>query len=253
MIEDLKGDESWRMFRIISEFTEGFEELSDIGFAITIFGSARTKPDDIYYQKAEQIAQRLAEEKFAIITGGGPGIMEAANKGAVERDAISIGLNIDLPFEQTPNKFQNLSLDFRYFFARKVMFVKHSMGYVIMPGGFGTMDEFFEALTLMQTNKIYRMPLVLYGVKFWQGLIDWMRDRLIAQGTISEKDFDFITLTDDVEEVVKIMVEQRQWKHEQIHKAKLEHLHKHFGSEAKEEWLECLEKLCDVNSPFIRK
>ena len=253
MIEDLKGDESWRMFRIISEFTEGFDELSDIGFAVTIFGSARTKPDDIYYQKAEQIAQRLAEEKFAIISGGGPGIMEAANKGAMERDAISIGLNIDLPFEQTPNKYQNLSLDFRYFFARKVMFVKHSMGYVIMPGGFGTMDEFFEALTLMQTNKIYPMPLVLYGVEFWQGLIDWMRDRLIAQGTISETDFDFITLTDDIEEVVKIMVKQRKWKQEQIHKAKLEHLHKHFGSDAKEEWMECLEKLCDVNSPFTKK
>jgi len=253
MIEDLKGDESWRMFRIISEFTEGFDELSDIGFAVTIFGSARTPPDDIYYQKAELIAKRLAEEEFAIISGGGPGIMEAANKGAAEQEACSVGLNIELPFEQQPNTYQNLSLDFRYFFARKVMFVKHSMGYVIMPGGFGTMDEFFESLTLMQTNKIYPMPLVLYGVEFWQGLIDWMRDKLISQGTISEKDFDFITLTDDVEEVVTIMTRQRRWKHEQIHQAKLEHLHKHFGSDAKEEWLECLEKLCDVNSPFIKK
>jgi uncharacterized protein (TIGR00730 family) len=253
MIEDLKGDESWRMFRIISEFTEGFDQLSEIGFAITLFGSARTKADDRYYQKAERIAQRLAEEKFAIITGGGPGIMEAANKGAIERNAISIGLNIDLPFEQAPNKFQNLSLDFRYFFARKVMFVKHSMGYVIMPGGFGTMDEFFEALTLMQTNKIYPMPLVLVGVDFWQGLIDWMRDRLMSEGTITEKDFNFITLTDDVEEVVKIMVDHRQWKHEQIHRAKLEHLHKHFGADAKEEWLECMEKLCAPNSPFVTK
>jgi uncharacterized protein (TIGR00730 family) len=211
MIEDLKGDESWRMFRIISEFTEGFEELSDIGFAVTIFGSARTKADNPYYQQAEQIARRLAEEDFAIISGGGPGIMEAANKGAAECGATSVGLNIELPFEQHPNPYQNLALEFRYFFARKVMFVKHSMGYVCMPGGFGTMDEFFEALTLIQTNKIYPMPLVLVGRKFWQGLLDWARDNLLAEGTISESDFDLITLTDDVEEVVQIMTEQRQW------------------------------------------
>jgi uncharacterized protein (TIGR00730 family) len=253
MIEDLKGDESWRMFRIISEFTEGFEELSDIGFAVTIFGSARTKADNPYYQQAERIAQRLAEEGFAIISGGGPGIMEAANKGAAERDACSVGLNIELPFEQHPNTYQNLALEFRYFFARKVMFVKHSMGYVCMPGGFGTMDEFFEALTLIQTNKIYPMPLVLVGTKFWQGLLDWARNTLLPEGTISESDFDFITLTDDVEEVVKIMTDHRQWKADQIHQAKLDHLHKHFGSEAKEEWLECLEKLCHPQSPFISK
>ncbi len=253
MIEDLKGDESWRLFRIISEFTEGFEELSDIGFAVTIFGSARTQPDNRYYQLAERIAQRLAEEEFAIISGGGPGIMEAANKGAAERGATSVGLNIELPFEQTPNTYQNLDLEFRYFFVRKVMFVKHSLGYVIMPGGFGTLDEFFESLTLMQTNKIYPMPLVLVGTEFWSGLLDWARNVMLAEGTISESDFDFITVTDDVEEVVKCMVDHRKWKHEQIHQAKLEHLHKHFGPEAKEEWLECLERLCDPNSPFVKR
>lgn len=253
MIEDLRGDESWRMFRIISEFTEGFEELSDIGYAVTIFGSARTKPDNPHYQKAEQIAQRLATEGFSIISGGGPGIMEAANKGAAERGATSVGLNIELPFEQHPNKYQNLDLEFRYFFVRKVMFVKYSMGYVIMPGGFGTFDEFFEALTLMQTNKIYPMPLVLVGVDFWSGLLDWVRDKVLPEGNISESDFDFITLTDDVEHVVQIMKEHRQWKDDKVHKAKLEHLHKHFGEDAKEEWLECLEKLCDPNSPFTRK
>jgi uncharacterized protein (TIGR00730 family) len=253
MIDDLKGDESWRMFRIISEFTEGFEALSDLGFAVTLFGSARTQPDDLYYRKAQELSQRLAAEKFAIITGGGPGIMAAANKGAKEGGSRSVGLNIDLPFEQTPNPYQNLPLDFRYFFVRKVMFVKYSMGYVCMPGGFGTMDEFFEALTLVQTRKIYRMPLVLFGVKFWSGLLDWMRNTLLTHGTIAESDFDYITVTDNVDEVVRLMVEHRQWKHDQIHQARLEHLHKHFGENAKEEWLECLEKLCEPNSPFLRK
>jgi uncharacterized protein (TIGR00730 family) len=253
MIDDLKGDESWRMFRIISEFTEGFEELSDLGFAVTLFGSARTKPDDIYYQQAETIARKLAAEEFAIITGGGPGIMAAANKGAAEGGTTSVGLNIDLPFEQTPNPYQNQPLDFRYFFVRKVMFVKYSMGYVCMPGGFGTMDEFFEALTLVQTQKIYRMPLVLFGVKFWSGLLDWMRNTMLPHGAISETDFDFITVTDDVDEVIRIMVEHRRWKHEQIRTAKLEHLQKHFGPDAKEEWLECLERICDPASPFIRR
>lgn len=250
MIEDLKADDSWRMFRIMSEFTEGFEELSDIGFAVTIFGSARTKPSDRYYQAAEQIAGLLGEEGFSIISGGGPGIMEAANKGAAEHNATSVGLNIDLPFEQVPNKYQNLTLDFRYFFARKVMFVKYSMGYVCMPGGFGTLDEFFEALTLMQTNKIYPMPLVLFGIEYWEGLLAWMRNKLIDHGTISEEDFDLITLTDDPREVAAIMKQHRQWKQEQIREANLEHLRKHFGSEAKEEWLACIEKLYAEYNPL---
>jgi uncharacterized protein (TIGR00730 family) len=253
MIEDLKGDESWRMFRIISEFTEGFEELSDIGFAVTIFGSARTKPSDPYYKAADEISSLLAQEGFSIISGGGPGIMEAANKGAAEHNAISVGLNIDLPFEQLPNKYQNLPLDFRYFFARKVMFVKYSMGYVCMPGGFGTLDEFFESLTLMQTNKIYPMPLVLFGIEYWEGLLSWMRSKLIEHGTISEADFDLITLTDDPHEVLAIMKQHREWKQEQIHLANLEHLRKHFGAEAKEEWLTCLDKLCTPHSKFLEK
>jgi uncharacterized protein (TIGR00730 family) len=243
MIEDLKGDESWRLFRIISEFTEGFEELSDIGFAVTLFGSARTKPTDPYYQAAEEIAALLADEGFAIISGGGPGIMEAANKGGAEHGANSIGLNIDLPFEQIPNSYQNLSLDFRYFFARKVMFVKYSMGYVCMPGGFGTLDEFFESLTLMQTNKIYRMPLVLFGIEFWEGLLGWMHTKLIERGTIAMEDFDLITLTDDPREVVAIMKQHREWKQEKIRDARMTEMKKRFGEDGGKEWLDCLEQL----------
>jgi len=219
MIDDLKGDESWRMFRIISEFTEGFDKLAKIGFAISIFGSARLQPQDEYYQIAVSIAQRLAEHGFAIITGGGPGIMEAGNRGAATAGAKSIGLNIVLPQEQKPNAFQNVSLQYRYFFARKVMFVKHSMGYVCMPGGFGTLDEFFEALTLMQTMKIYPLPLILFGKAYWQGLMDWMRSAMLAKGTVSEDDFNYITVTDDVDEVVDTMVKHRVWKESQISNA----------------------------------
>lgn len=212
MIDDLKGDESWRMFRIISEFTEGFDRLSNLGYAISIFGSARLQPDNAYYQQSIEIAKRLAQEDFAIITGGGPGVMEAANKGAFDLDAKSVGLNIRLPMEQSPNPYQNVMLDYRYFFVRKVMFVKHSMGYVCMPGGFGTMDEFFESLTLLQTEKIYPMPMILFGVDYWQGLIDWMRTAMIPSGTISESDIDLITLTDDVDLVVSTMIKHREWK-----------------------------------------
>jgi len=180
MIEDLKGDESWRIFRIISEFTEGVDRLSNLGYAVSIFGSARLPPENAYYHQAVEMAKRLAKEDFAIITGGGPGIMEAANKGAFESKTKSVGLNIRLPHEQTANPYQDITLDYRYFFVRKVMFVKHSMGYVCMPGGFGTMDEFFESLTLMQTQKIYPMPMILFGVKYWQGLIDWMKSTMIS-------------------------------------------------------------------------
>lgn len=212
MIEDLKGDESWRMFRIISEFTEGFDRLSNLGYAVSIFGSARLPPENPYYQQAVEMAKRLAKKDFAIITGGGPGIMEAANKGAFESKTKSVGLNIRLPHEQTANPYQDVMLDYRYFFVRKVMFVKHSMGYVCMPGGFGTMDEFFESLTLMQTGKIYPMPMILFGVDYWQGLIDWMRSTMVPGGTVSESDFDFITLTDDIDQVVETMVKHREWK-----------------------------------------
>jgi uncharacterized protein (TIGR00730 family) len=220
MIDDLKGDESWRMFRIISEFTEGFDKLSDIGFAISIFGSARTPPDDYYYLKTVEISRRLAKENYSIISGGGPGIMQAANKGASEQDAISIGLNIDLPNEQTPNEFQNISLNFRYFFARKVMFVKYSMGYVCMPGGFGTLDEFLESLTLVQTNKIYKIPIILYGVEFWSGLLDWMKDKLLDHGTVSEQDFDLILVTDSVDEIVETLNRHRDLKLNHIENAR---------------------------------
>jgi uncharacterized protein (TIGR00730 family) len=222
MIEDVKGDESWRLFRIISEFTEGFDKLSNIGFAISIFGSARTRPDDEYYRKTIELAARLAKEQYAIISGGGPGIMEAANRGAAENNALSVGLNIELPHEQRWNKYQNLSLDFRYFFARKVMFVKYSMGYVCMPGGFGTLDEFFESLTLVQTGKIYHMPVVLFGTEFWSGLLDWMKDRLLSYGNISEEDLELITLTDDIDEVVDVMNSHRRLKLEKIERAKQE-------------------------------
>ncbi len=217
LIDDFKGDESWRMFRILSELTEGIDKLADLGHAVSIFGSARLQPDNPHYQKAVEIAQRLAKNNFDVITGGGPGIMEAANKGALDEDVKSVGLNINLPQEQAPNPYQNVSLDYRYFFVRKVMFVKHSMGYVIMPGGFGTLDEFFEALTLMQTEKIFPMPLILFGVDFWEGLIDWLRGTMLANGTISEEDFEFIKLTDDIDEVVSIMVKHREWKESKRH------------------------------------
>ena len=163
MLEDLKGSETWRIFRIMSEFIEGFDELSDIGPAVSIFGSARFKEEDEYYKKAIEVAELLAQNAYAVITGGGPGVMEAANLGATNYKVTSVGLNIELPMEQKPNIYQNKSLRFRYFFARKVMFVKYSMGYVCMPGGFGTLDEFFEALTLMQTNKIHPLPLIMFG------------------------------------------------------------------------------------------
>lgn len=216
MIEDLKGDESWRLFRIISEFTEGFDKLSDIGFAVSIFGSAQLRRDDAYYKASEKIARLLASDGFAIITGGGPGIMEAANRGARKAKGTSIGLNIHLPREQHPNKYQNMTLEFRYFFARKVMFVKYSMGYVCLPGGFGTLDEFFEALTLMQTHKIYEMPLVLFGRDYYQGLADWISSTVIERGTISERDLGIIRVTDDPEEVLEVMREHRAWKQQQI-------------------------------------
>ncbi len=220
MIQDLKGEETWRLFRILAEFTEGYDRLSDIGFGVSVFGSARTPADSPYYQQAVELSRRLAEEGFTIITGGGPGIMEAGNKGAHEAGRLSVGLNIQLPMEQTPNPYQNRSLEFRYFFARKAMFVKYSVGYVCMPGGYGTLDEFFEALTLMQTLKVYPMPLILFGREFWQGLMDWIESSVLKQGLISPGDLDIITVTDDIDEVVKLISEHRQWKQQQIDLAK---------------------------------
>ena len=215
MIEDFKGDQSWRIFRIISEFTEGFDRLSELSDAVSIFGSARLKPDHPYYQKTIVLAELLGKNDFAVITGGGPGIMEAANKGAYPQKPPSVGLNIELPKEQSPNPYLDISLDFRYFFVRKVMLVRYSMGYVCMPGGFGTLDEFFEALTLMQTKKIYPIPLILFGSEFWGGLVAWIKTTLIEYKTISEKDLDLITVTDDPQEVLEIMARHREWKSKQ--------------------------------------
>lgn len=215
VIEDMKGDKSWRIFRIISEFTEGFDRLSGICDGISIFGSARFKPTNTYYLKTVEIARLLADHDFTVITGGGPGVMEAANKGAYLKNKMSVGLNIELPQEQSPNLFQSVSLDFRYFFVRKVMFVRYSIGYVGMPGGFGTLDELFEAVTLMQTNKIYPMPVVLFGSEFWGGLIGWIKSTLIQYETISLQDLDLIKITDDPQEVLEIMLQHREWKHKQ--------------------------------------
>lgn len=219
MIEDFKGHETWRIFRIMSEFIEGFDELGDIGPAISIFGSARFDEDNKYFRKTVEIGELLAKNGYSVITGGGPGIMEAGNLGASRHNVKSVGLNIELPMEQKPNIYQNRSLKFRYFFARKVMFVKYSMGYVCMPGGFGTLDEFFEALTLMQTNKIHPLPLVMFGSEYWQGLLKWMKDVMVKHGTVSEEDFSHIKITDDTEEVITIMNCHRDWKEEMRRRA----------------------------------
>lgn len=213
MVEDLKVSESWRLFRILSEFTEGFDKLEDLEDGISIFGSARLAEDSFYYQKAVEVGRALAAENFTVITGGGPGIMEAGNRGAYPGKGRSVGLNIELPHEQSANPFQDISLHFRYFFARKVMFVKYSIGYVCMPGGVGTLDEFFEAITLMQTHKIYHLPVVLFGSEFWGGLQDWMQQTLVKKfRTISPEDMKLMKVTDSVDEVVKIMLEHRRFK-----------------------------------------
>jgi len=208
------------MFRIISEFTEGFDKLSDLGWAVAIFGSARLRPEDRYYRETEALAAALAAEGCAVITGGGPGIMEAANKGAFGAGVQSIGLNIELSQEQRPNPYQSRQLSYRYFFARKVTFVKYAMGYVCMPGGFGTLDEFFEALTLIQTHKVYPFPLVLYGSAFWTGLLDWIRATMIPLGTVDEGELGWITVTDDISEVVAVMSQHRDWKQHKIQEAR---------------------------------
>src|SRR5512143_2508885 len=179
-MEDLAKSDTWRVFRIMAELVEGFEALSGIGPAVTIFGSARLKPGTEYYEKCVKVSDRLARSGFTVISGGGPGIMEAANKGARNGNGTSVGLNIALPMEQHPNTYQDISVEFRYFFVRKLMFVKYAVGYVIFPGGFGTMDELFEALTLIQTKKIRSFPVVLVGRRYWQGMIEWMKNTLLA-------------------------------------------------------------------------
>jgi uncharacterized protein (TIGR00730 family) len=195
----------WRALRILSEFVEGFDAMAKVGPAVTMFGSARTTPDSAVYKLARTIARRLAEAGYAIITGGGPGTMEAANRGCREGGGLSVGCNIELPHEQGLNAYVDLGIEFRYFFARKTMFVKYADAFVILPGGFGTLDELFEALTLIQTRKVRNFPVVLVGRGYWAGLLDWIRGTLVAQGAVDEADLALLQLTDDPDEVVKIV------------------------------------------------
>ena len=203
LIDALSIEESWRIFRIMAEFVEAIETLSKLKHSVTVFGSARVRPDDPYYKKTESLARKLAENGFSVITGGGPGIMEAANKGAASAGGQSVGMNIRLTYEQKPNHYANIVLDFKYFFIRKVMFVKYAVAYVILPGGFGTMDELFEALTLIQTRRIKSFPVIMMGSEYWNGLIEWMKNTMVRNDKIEPGDLDFIQVIDDPDDVVK--------------------------------------------------
>lgn len=204
---EIKTNDSWAIFKIMAEFVEGFERLGKIGPCVSIFGSARTKPEDESYILAENIAYELTQHGYGVVTGGGPGIMEAGNKGAARGKGISVGLNIELPFEQNDNPYidSDKSLDFDYFFVRKVMFVKYSQGFVVMPGGFGTLDELFEAITLIQTKKIGKFPIILVGKKYWSGLFEWIKNTLLEEGNISTTDLDLISIVDSEEEVLEVI------------------------------------------------
>lgn len=202
-VEKLFIEDTWRVFRIISEFVEGFEELSTIGDCLTLFGSARTKKGEKDYETAYEISRLAVKAGYGVITGGGGGIMEAGNRGAAKAGGTSVGLNIDLPFEQVPNKYANVRLDFRYFFVRKVMFVKYAKAFVILPGGFGTLDELFEALTLIQTKKIREFPVILVDCDYWKGLLDWIKARLVEEKKISPTDLDLLKVVDTPEEVIQ--------------------------------------------------
>ena len=200
-------EDPWRIFRIMAEFVDSFEALSQVGPGVTIFGSARTPSKDPYYQATVALAKGLAGHKLAVITGGGPGIMEAANKGAAQARGKSVGLNIQLPHEQAGNRFANVPIHFHYFFARKVCFVKYSIGFVFMPGGFGTLDEFFEVVTLVQTQRIPRFPLILFGRNYWKGLLQWMKATLEKNAFISPGDLDLVTVTDDPQEAIDVILD----------------------------------------------
>jgi uncharacterized protein (TIGR00730 family) len=204
-MEDLAKSDTWRVFRIMAELVEGFEAMSNIGPAVSVFGSARLEPGSPYYNKCLRVAESLAKDGFAVISGGGPGIMEAANKGAQNANGTSVGLNIALPMEQMQNQFLDVRIEFRYFFVRKLMFVKYAVAYVIFPGGFGTLDELFEALTLIQTKKIRGFPVVLVGREYWSGLIDWMRKTVLAANNINKEDLDLMHIVDEPEEVCAII------------------------------------------------
>ncbi|MBW2092050.1 MAG: TIGR00730 family Rossman fold protein [Deltaproteobacteria bacterium] len=204
-IDDMTIGDSWRIFRIMAEFVEGFEILGRVKPAVSIFGSARVKPNEKIYKQTVALARGLAEAGYCVISGGGPGVMEAANKGAAEGGGQSIGLNIQLPFEQKPNPYANIKLDFRYFFVRKVMFVKYAMAYVILPGGFGTLDEFFEALTLIQTKRLRPFPVILMDSSYWKGLLSWLKDQVLAQERISPEDMEIFQVLDDPDEIIKVI------------------------------------------------
>jgi hypothetical protein len=206
---EIKSANSWVIFKVMSEFVEGFDKLAKIGPCVSIFGSARTKNDSMYYKMAEEIAAKLVRHGYGVITGGGPGIMEAGNKGAHDAKGKSVGLNIELPFEQFNNIYidRDKLINFDYFFVRKVMFVKFSQGFIVMPGGFGTLDEMFEALTLIQTNKIGRFPIILVGKKYWGGLFDWIKDTLLVEGNISPEDLDLVNIVDTPEDAVRVIDE----------------------------------------------
>ncbi|MBC8392683.1 MAG: TIGR00730 family Rossman fold protein [Deltaproteobacteria bacterium] len=203
LIDEFKIEESWRLFKFLGEFVDGIETLHNIGPAVSIFGSARLMPDNPVYKKAERIASLFAENNFAVITGGGGGVMEAANKGAAEAGGVSIGMNIVLPFEQKPNSYANIKIEFKYFFIRKVMFVKYATAYIILPGGFGTLDELFESVTLIQTQRIKPLPVILVGSEYWAGLIEWLNSHLLAENMISPEHIDILQVIDDPEEIVK--------------------------------------------------
>jgi uncharacterized protein (TIGR00730 family) len=209
-MEDLRHSETWRVFRIQSELVEGFETLNDLGPAVAVFGSSRMRAGSPYYDKAVELGRRLSNAGFSVITGGGPGIMEGANRGAHEGKGRSVGLNIEIPLEQQPNQYQDLSLSFRYFFIRKLMFVKYSIAFIIFPGGFGTMDELFEALTLSQTKRIGVFPIVLFGRDYWKGLIDWFKSTLVPNNAIAPEDLDLLSIVDDIHEACEILMEYKR-------------------------------------------
>ncbi|MEQ9231954.1 MAG: TIGR00730 family Rossman fold protein [Cyclobacteriaceae bacterium] len=204
---EIKSSDSWVIFKVMAEFVNGFEKLAKIGPCVSVFGSARTKPDHPFYKMAEEIGAKLVRHGYGVITGGGPGIMEAGNKGAASEGGRSVGLNIELPFEQTGNIYidQDKMINFDYFFVRKVMFVKYSQGFIVMPGGFGTLDELFEAITLIQTDKIGKFPIILVGKSYWGGLVDWIKGTMLTEKNISEKDLDLIHIVDDATEAVKVI------------------------------------------------
>jgi hypothetical protein len=208
--QDFTQTDPWRIFKIMGEFVDGFDDLARIPPGVSMFGSARIQPDHPYYQAAVETGRLLVKAKYAVITGGGPGIMEAGNKGAFEAGGISIGCNIELPFEQMPNPYQTISLTFNYFFVRKVMFVKYSVAFIIFPGGFGTMDELFEALTLIQTRKIRNFPVVLFGREYWGGMVQWIREMMIGHGTISPEDLDLLFVTDSPEQAVDFILKSQE-------------------------------------------